>query len=147
MQTSMLYASDIQVYRHPIRRIGDIKGCFIVPWREIAQIVPGRADKGIHGVRLPPRLAAAGGACCLDPIRAVIERVAAVLRYLSIHGQPDGKLRLRNRNDPARVAINNGNGRPPITLARDEPIPQTVLLFSLSPLLLFKPLRNLRNSL
>ena len=52
MHGSVLDTAGIGVHRHPIVILLGIEGTFAVMRTQIAQVVPRRAHKGVHGVRL-----------------------------------------------------------------------------------------------
>ena len=58
---------------------------------------------------------------------------AAFARQRDVPGQDDGKVRFGNGDGAALLAVHDGNGRPPIPLAGDAPVPQPVLDGLLSP--------------
>ena len=54
------------------------------------------------------------------------QRRAAAGEQMGILGQHDGQIGLGNRNRPARITIDHGDGGAPVALARNPPIPQPV---------------------
>src|SRR6185437_15228517 len=61
-----------------------------------------------------------------------IERIAGLLE-VDVLRQHDGELVMRHRLRAAFIAVDDRDGRAPITLARHAPVPQTVLNRSLAP--------------
>src|SRR3546814_9313386 len=87
------------------------------------QEIPRRIDESVERVGLAQCLAAARRTACMLPCRMPVERIAGD-REIGILGQHDRELALRHRHQPARRAMDEGDRRAPIALARDAPVAQ-----------------------
>ena len=126
MQHRVLDAADVLIHRHPVvvarvdhRRLA-VDLCI---GRGVAHVVPRRIDEGVHRVGFATRGLAALRARALQERFVFGERVAAAVRNMVL-GQHDWQILLRHRHRATIVAMNDRDGRTPITLARDAPVTQ-----------------------
>ena len=91
-----------------------------------AQEVPRRAGGAAHGVGLATRRPSTARTRGLDELGHVRQRrLAVAVGAVVLDGrQAHGQLIARDRDHPALVAVDNGDGRAPVPLARDQPVVQ-----------------------
>ncbi len=94
---------------------------------EVSVLIPGRADKGVHGVRLAGSRAAARRTRRVEETLVISERALTCGHEVDIIGQEHRQLFIGHRHRPARIAIDHRDGRSPIALPADQPITQTVV--------------------
>ncbi len=94
-----------------------------------AQEVPGGAGEAPHGVRLPLRRAPADGAGALHPLRSPGQgRLPGAVRGEVVQvGQGHRQLGFRHQLLPVLGAVDHGDGRAPVALAGDQPVPHAVV--------------------
>src|SRR6185437_5526721 len=97
-----------------------------------ADEVPARIDEGIERVGLARRLAAAARAIDMSPRRMAIERIPGLVEF-DILRKHDGQLVARHRNCTAGRAVDHRDGRTPVALTRDAPVPKAILDGALPP--------------
>ena len=108
----------------------------------VAVEIPGGADERIQRIRFPP-----GGAAALRAGRVaerwhVLERRLSPLPQSRVQRQNHGQLIVGDGNRPASVAENYWNGRSPVPLPGDAPIPQTVVDRGLANVLFLQIVAN-----
>ncbi len=128
----MFDAADVLVHGHPVVGLLLVKRRLGIARAGVAQEVPGGADKGVHGVRLPAGGPAAGGAAGLHERRIVLQARDPAARELHLQGQLHRQVLLGNGHRAAAVAVDDGNRRPPVPLAGDQPVPQAVGYFEIA---------------
>src|SRR5207249_5883847 len=101
----------------------------------------------VHGVRLAPRRAAALRAARLNKLRRAGQRRLALTCELDVRGQDDRQVRLRHGHNPASVAINDRNGRAPVTLPRNLPVLDAILYGPLAEAFRLRVARHALDSL
>ena len=143
VQDRVLDAADVLVHGHPVLRRGAVEHAGLVARRAVAEEIPGRLDERVHRVRLAPRPAAAPGTARVDEARGVGERRGALARELDVAREHDGQVRLGLRDHPARVAVEDGDGRAPVALAADAPVAQPVVHPCLAEPVLDEPVDGL----
>src|SRR5258708_3827755 len=116
----MLDAADVMVDRHPVLRALGHHALFLV-WAGEAHEVPGRVDEGVHGVGLAPGRLAALRALAIHERRRFGKRIAGAVGH-EVFRQDDGKLAVGYGNVAAAVAVDDGDRRAPVALARDAPV-------------------------
>lgn len=89
----------------------------------VTQVIPRGVDKGVHGVGVALGRALAGRAGGVYPIVRLRERRSALAGEFNVRGQFDGQLIQRNGFHSAFWAVHDRNGRSPIPLAREQPVP------------------------
>ena len=104
--------------------------------------LPGGTSPLGHGVGLPLGRAAAAGAGGVHPVGHGRQGGLPVVGGLiAAHlGQQQGELLLRQRNPAALVAVDQGNGLPPIPLAGKDPVPELIVDLLMANSLLLQPL-------
>ena len=127
VQNRMLDAADILIDRRPVVHLVRRKRLVRVMRIGVAHVVPRRADKGVHRVRLAPCGTAAFRACAVHEGFALRQRGNGALLEVHILGQLDGQFLFGNELLTALVAVDDGNRRTPVALARDEPIAQAIV--------------------
>ena len=143
----MLDAADVLVDGHPVGRGLRVEGLVLAPRRGVAVEVPRRAEEGVYRVRLAARGASADGASGLIPVGTQRERVAAVSRHLDVERELDGELVLGDGDYAAVVAVDHRYRRPPVALARNEPVAQAELHLALALSVLLEPVGGLLDGL
>ncbi len=121
----MFDAADVLVHRGPIIHPGLVQDALAVIGAGVAQEVPGGLHEGVHGVDFPAGRAAAGGAGDLIEAGQLRQGRAALAGDLHVQRQDHGQVLFRHRHHAAFLAIDDGDGRAPIALPGDEPVPQT----------------------
>src|SRR3989442_1255161 len=122
VQNGVRNAADVLVDRKPI-----VNFCRIV-WRvrvvriAIAIKIPRGINKGVHGVSFAARRTSTFRACGIHKLRRCRERRSALTRQIRIRRQHNRQIPVRYGNHAVFLAINDGNGRAPVSLARDAPI-------------------------
>jgi len=123
----VLDPADVLVDRHPAagRVLVDRDGGR--PGVAEAQEVPGRVDKGVHGVGLPLGAAAAAGT--VDEAEAVVEleRGLTGRPELDVVGGEDGELVLGHRDHPAVRAVDDRDRAAPEALPAEQPVAEPVV--------------------
>ena len=126
MHDGVRVAADVLVHRRPLRRKLRIEWRRIVTRIAIAKEVPGRIHKGIHGVRLAPRRTLAPRTSGVDELSDSHQRRFTCAGKGSRLWQDNRQLVQRDRNHAALLAVHNGDGCAPETLARDTPIADAI---------------------
>ena len=122
VQDGMGDAPDVLVDRKPESGRRGIERGPIVPRVRVAVEVPGRVDKGVHGVGLAARrLAAPGARNSLERLRSR-QRRATFPAESDIVGKQDRKVLFGNGNDAALRAMNHRDGSSPVALPGDAPV-------------------------
>ena len=83
-------------------------------------------DEGIHGIGFALGRFAAFGAGAVDEVFAFVERVAGTVRY-AVFRQHHRQLIVRHRYVATAIAVDNGDGAAPESLARDQPVAEPVV--------------------
>ena len=125
VEDGVLHAADVLIHRQPVlclrrvqRRSGAVRA-------GVAGEVPGRLDKGVHGVGLAPRRAAAGRAGGGDEASCWCSG-AWLPSSRSVPGRITGNCSCRHRHDAADRAVDDRDRRAPVALAGDAPVAQAV---------------------
>ncbi len=130
MQNRVLDSPAVKVHRHPVGGVNGIERQVGIPRIAKAQEVPGRVDKRVHRVGLTPRRSPTRGTRRPNELRHLREgRIASASECRHL-GQRHRQLVERDPDDAVFVAIDDGDRRAPITLARDAPILQAILHFA-----------------
>ncbi len=122
----VLGTAGVLVHRQPVSHLVRVGGAVPVARAAVAQEVPRGAHEGVHGVRLPPRRGAAGGARGVNERFAVLQRRLSGRAELGVLRQQHRQVFLRHRHQAALIAVNHGYGGAPVALAGDEPVSQAV---------------------
>ena len=117
MQNRMFDAADILIDRRPVVHLVRCKRLVRVVRIGVAHVVPRRADKGVHRVRLAPCRTAALRACAVHEGFALRQRGNGALLEVHILGQLDGQFLFGNELLAAFVTVDDGNRRTPVALA------------------------------
>ena len=121
----MLDAADVEVDGEPrLRRLGS-EGQARLVGRAVAEKVPRGIDKGVHRVGLAASRAVALRTGRFDEAFVVLEGRALLPRQHDVEGKLDRKVALGDADDAARLAVDDGDGRPPVALAGDAPVAET----------------------
>ena len=140
MQHGVLNATHVLVHGQPIIGIGQVPGLIGVAGVGVAQVVPGRADEGVHGVRLAPgALVPALRAGGVHEGLVVGQGRAAGASELHVFWQQHWQLLFRYRHLPALRAVDDGDGGAPVALAADQPVAQAVVDLPPAQTLVFQP--------
>ena len=124
MQDGMLDTADILVNGHPVIHPFAVQRAVLEVGAAIAQEIPGRLDKGVHGVGFAPRRLAAQGTGAVDKGIQLGQRTAPFPAELHVHGKPHRQILFRDRHHAAAVAVDHRNGIAPVALTGDPPIAQ-----------------------
>ncbi len=110
----------------------------------IAQEVPARVQEGVRHVGLPARLTPAARALGAVPLLHAGQRRHARVVGLEVLDPREHhrQVLFRDRHGSALVAVDDGDGGPPVALAGDAPIVQTVVHAQLAQPALCQPLRD-----
>ena len=90
----------------------------------IAVEVPGRIDKGVHGVGLAARRSSTARTGRVHERGNTAERGSVLLRDLDLLRQQDGELIIGHGHDAVFGTVEHGDGRAPVALAADSPVLQ-----------------------
>ncbi len=125
VQNGVLNAADIVIDGHPTvcRLTGE--GQLGVVRIGIAQVIPARAGKGVHGIGLALSRATADRAGGLVEVATLGERLAR--GEVQVLGQRHRQLVLGHGHDAAVLAVDGRDGVAPVALAADQPVTQAVL--------------------
>ena len=118
----MLDAADVLVHRQPVVH-PFVDHLFGLVRAGIAQEIPGRIDKGIHGIGLALGRFAAFRTTCIQEIGALVQRIAAAVRH-AILGQYDRQLVFGYRHVTTTGAMHDRDRATPVALTRDAPVAQ-----------------------
>ena len=128
VQDGVFDAADVLVGRLPVGGGGGFDHLAIVLRRHIAELVPARFHKGVHGIGFALGMAAAFGAGGFVELGHFSQRRAAAVGD-NVLGQDDGQLLGGYRDVAAGVAVDNRNRAAPVALAGNAPVAQAVLGF------------------
>ena len=122
----VLGAARVEVDGEPLAHRLRGEGALGVVGVDVAHLVPARTHEGVERVRLAAGGGFAPGAVDVHPLLDLGQ--GRLARGLEVHviGEDDGQVVLGHGNDAAGVAVNHGDGRAPVALARDEPVAQPV---------------------
>ena len=123
----MLDPAGVDIHGHPIVVLLRIEGGFVVVGAEVAQVIPGGAHEGVHGIGLALGLPAAFRAGGVAPGWVQLQGAFAGGQPLDIFGQQHGQLVIRHGHRAALFAVDDRDRRAPIALAGDQPVPQAVV--------------------
>src|SRR3989344_6918223 len=143
MQHCVLDASNILVNRHPIMNTGRAKGLAAVLWIAVPQEIPGRVNKGVHGISFSSCLCFAAWAFRIDKAFRGFQGIS-FSSELNICRQSDRKFLFRNRDYAALLAVYNRDWSPPVPLPGYQPVAQLETHGSLSVAALFDPIVDFR---
>ena len=135
VQDRVLDAARVLIHGHPVVHQLRVERLRLVVRAGVAQEVPGRVDEGVHGVGLAPSFLPSDRTGGSVPIRLLGKRFV-------IGGQRDRQLLQRHRDDAVSRAVDDRDGRAPISLARDQPVAQTVLDRPLAGALCLEPVTD-----
>ena len=110
----------------PVADLFAIERRLVVARVGVAVEVPGRIDKRVHGVGFAARRTTALRAGGVDELRHAAQRRAAGQGDVDVLRQNDGQVFFRYGNDAVLFAIQHGDGRAPVALARDAPVLQAI---------------------
>ena len=127
VQNRVLHAAAVEIDRHPVRRLHRVERRFLVHRIAEAEEVPRRIDERVHRVGFTPRRPAARGALDVDEFGHLGERRVAAACEGGHLRQRDWQLVVRHRHHAILVAIDHGNRRAPVPLARDAPVLEPIL--------------------
>ena len=116
MEDGMFNAADILVHAHPMIDRFMAEGCLIVMGIGVTQIVPARADEGIHRIQFTRCRAAAFRAGAVHEGFARSKRALGAGRKLDICRQFYRQILFRDEDFAALRAIDDRNGCAPIAL-------------------------------
>ena len=126
VQDGVLDAADVLIDLEPVgdlRRVERLGGIVRVA---VAIEIPGAVDEGVHGIGFPAGGGAAHRARHVDELGDVFERGASGAGDLDAVGQNHGELVFGYRDDAALGAVDDGDRRAPVALARDAPVLEAV---------------------
>ena len=123
----MFNAADILVHAHPMIDRFMAEGCLIVMGIGVTQIVPARADEGIHRIQFTRCRAAAFRAGAVHEGFARSKRALGAGRKLDICRQFYRQILFRDEDFAALRAIDDRNGCAPIALTADQPVAEAVI--------------------
>ena len=129
VQDGMLNPADVLVHVHPVIGFVAHGRGFRSRGRKPYEI-PGAVHEGIHRVGFPQCGSAALGTLAASPFVVAGERIArnAEIGFLR---KNDRKVLLPLRDNSARVAVHDGDGTAPVSLAAKAPIAKPVLRYAL----------------
>ena len=124
VQDGVLDAADVLIDRRPVIDLVLGERLLVVVRVRVAQVVPRRADEGVHRVRLARRIGAALRALAVDEALARRQWRQRALVKRDILWQHDRQVFLRHEDFAAVRAVDDRDRRTPVALARDEPVAQ-----------------------
>ena len=130
----VLDAARVLVDRQPVvalllvpRHVVFVDGLALLPVRRhVSVVIPTGAHEGVHGVGLTRGRAAALGARHVQEALVILQRALARGLELRVVGQHHRQVLVWHRHRAAGLAVDDGDGRAPHTLAADQPIAQPV---------------------
>ncbi len=144
VQHRVLVAADVAVHGQPAGGERVVHGRVVPVRGRVTQEVPRRVEERIGDVRLAACGAIAAGAGGLVPAGHPGERAHAGVVGLEVvdPGQLHGELLLGHRHRAAVLAVHDGDGRAPVALPGDAPVPQAVVDLELAEAALAQPGRD-----
>ena len=127
MKDSMLDAADILVNRSPVIYLVLGKWHLVIVWISVAEIIPGGANKGIHGIGFPAGCLAAFWTGAVNEAFALGQWRNGTLLELYILWQEHWQLILWYQLLTAVIAVDNRNWCTPIPLTGNQPVTETVV--------------------
>ena len=124
VEDRMLDAAGVLIDRHPVVHLLLVERQRLVLRVGVAQEVPGRVDKGVHGVGLTTRRLAAFRAGGVEEKGRVQQRILAVRPKLDVVREPHRQLVVGHGDDAMVGAIDDRNWHAPVALPRDQPVPE-----------------------
>ena len=121
----MLDAANVVIYRHPTVNRLFREGKLRVMWVTIAQIIPARAGKSIHGISDTLGGLATLWTGSLYKLLALSKSISC--RQIKIIWKRNRELVIRNWDVTAAIAMNHRNWIAPIALPGNEPVTKTEL--------------------
>ena len=137
VQDRVLDPADVLFHRQPLRDLRRIER-LVRRLAGEAQEIPRTVDKSVERIGFALGRLAALRAIDVLPGRMAQERVAGRLE-IDVLGQDDRQLLLGHRHHAAAAAVDEGDRRAPVTLARNAPVAQAVLGFALAPAVMLGP--------
>ena len=117
VHAGMLCAADVYVYRQHLVHNLFIKRLLCIIAVRVPEIVPGRANKGIHGICIPFCGRPTHRAGRIHKALMFEQRRSAIRRKVHIIRQQHRQILFRHRHSAAVRAVDHGDGRAPIPLA------------------------------
>ena len=128
----MLNTTDVLVYIHPVIRYILLEGFLIIPCIGITQEIPGRINKGIHGISFAlSRSATLRTGCLHKGLRGSNRRNSTTIEF-HIFRKTYWQLVFWHQLFTTLVTIDNRNRGTPIPLARNEPVSKAEVFSSLA---------------
>ena len=93
---------------------------------DVAEVVPGRVDERVHGVRLTQRRPAATRTIDGEPLAVGGERRNPFRPVVLDVGQQQRQLVVRHRNEPALTAVDDRDRTAPVPLPRHAPVAESI---------------------
>ena len=140
MEDGVFDATDVLVHREPIVGLFIEHGPILIR-AGIAGIIPGGFHEGVEGVGFPLGLAAADGAIDFIKCRFAFEGRGSVVEP-NVLGEEHGEVLVGDRHGPAIGTIDHGDGRAPVSLPRDAPVPEPKVGLALAFAMVFEPLSD-----
>ena len=138
----MLDAAAVLVDRQPPLHRVRRPWMILVSGRGVPKEVPGRIHERVHRVGLASGRPPAGWARHVHEVLFLRQGRLAVRGEVHVVGQQDGQVRHRHGHLAARGTVDDRDGRPPVPLARDQPVAQAVGNRSPPQPLLLQPFRH-----
>ena len=138
----MFNTADVLVYIHPMIGFFTTPRCFFIACIRIAQIVPRRANKGIHRIGFARCRTAADRAGAVTELFPCCQGGYGTGRKGYVCRQFYGQLFFRNQLFTAFFTIYDRNRSSPIALTRNQPIAQTEVNCPLAAVMGLQPFGN-----
>ena len=126
MHHGVFGAAGVLAHGHPFGGGLRLKGAVLIPGRAVAQHIPGRIHKGVHGVGFPASGAAAPGAAGIHEGVVDGQGRFAGGAELGVRRQQHGQFRFGRRLHAAVVAVHHRNRGSPVALPGNQPVAQPV---------------------
>ena len=142
VQNGVFDAADVLIDRRPVIDFVFGERHLVVLRVGVAEIVPRGADERIHRVRLTLGIRAALWALAVHKRFTLCKRRDRTLVKRNIFRQFNRQIFLRHEHFAAMRAVDDGDRRAPVALARNQPVAQTVVHAALAEALVFCLVHN-----
>ena len=142
MHDGMFDPADILVNRHPVIHPLTVERSIQKIRAAVTKEIPGRLNKGVHGIGLAPRRLTTQRAGYVDKGVNLGQRAPPLAGKFHIHGKANRQILIRYRYYSACLTVNDGDWVTPIALTRDAPVAQSEIDGLLTDPFLFQKIGN-----
>ena len=123
----VLRTADVLVDRAHLIDEFSVERFLIVLVIRVTELIPGRINEGIHGIRITLCGSAALRTCGVHELVALRKRRFSIRTEFYVVGEKYRELIIRYRNDAALFAVNDRDRCSPVTLTGDQPVTKSVV--------------------